>query len=404
MSQRLPLSSLTPKLSAPPSLGKYVVVKARAGGTARVYFQVPARLRPFGWSPAIPLPRSAGRTGDLTDLREVAAIIADARDLYSELGDVRSGAIASRPVRSLRALVDAWQASSAWPANPKTRLGYEFYITRIMAWERSQTSRVIDPTGLTRDDIEKFLALFNDRPATKKHVQVVLRMVMDQAIAKGWRADNPAARIKIKVPKSKAQVWEQTDVDAYVKAARAMGRDSIALIILLEWEIGQRLTDVRAFRPGAEYDAQAGVFRFAQSKTDSYVTIPVSATLRDLLAPAVKGELFMFRDEATKRAYDEGRLSKVFRQVAVAVGGRHLLLKWLRHSCVVQLARNGCTPLEIAAITGHAIASVVTILSVYLPRDNEVAWNAQVKRGLVERKTEVGGAQTPPSGAHLGGA
>ena len=76
----------------------------------------------------------------------------------------------------------------------------------------------------------------------------------------------------------------------------------------------------------------------------------------------------------------------MFRQVAEKVGGRHLLLKWLRHSCVVQLARNGCTPLEIAAITGHAIASVVTILSVYLPRDNEVAWNAQVKRGLVEKR------------------
>jgi hypothetical protein len=357
--------------------------------TARVYFHVPARLRPAGWPATIPLPRSGGRSGNLGDTREVAAIRADARALLAELERMRTGgAPPSRP-RSLRALVDAWQTSSVWPANEKTAAGYEFYARRVLVWEQCQPSSRIDPSRLTRTEIEDFLALFNDRLPTKKHVQVVLRMVMDQAIAKGWRTDNPAARIKIKVPTSKAQVWEQSDVDVYVATARAMGRDSIALIVLLEWEIGQRLTDVRAFRAGAEYDAATGVFRFAQSKTDSYVTIPVSATLRDLLAPAVKGELFMFRDEVTKRAYDEGRLSKVFRQVADAVGGRHLLLKWLRHSCVVQLARNGCTPLEIAAITGHAIASVVQILSVYLPRDNEVAWNAQVKRGLVEKRISL---------------
>jgi hypothetical protein len=368
------------------SLGRYVVVKARAGGTARVYFQVPERLRPSDWSASIPLPRSGDRNGNLNDAREVAAIIDDAKWLYEELMRRRKGIVFKRNERTLATLVDAWRESSSWPTNPKTAAGYDFYIGRILSWPKSLPDGAVNPATLSQRDIEKFLSLFNHQLPTKKHIHVVLRMVMQQALAMGWRTDNPAVGIRIKVPKSKAQVWEQSDVDSYVKQARAMGRDSIALIILLEWEIGQRLTDVRAFRPGAEYDAATGVFRFAQSKTDSYVTIPVSATLRDLLAPAVKGELFMFRDEATKRAYDEGRLSKVFRQVADKLGGRRLLLKWLRHSCVVQLARNGCTPLEIAAITGHAIASVVQILSVYLPRDNEVAWNAQVKRGLVEKK------------------
>jgi hypothetical protein len=293
-------------------------------------------------------------------------------------------------------LVGAWQASSNWPENPKTQIGYRHYAGRVAAW--SASLKHPDPAKLPRAAIEGFLAHFNANPSTKKHTLQVLRMIMDQAIAKGWRADNPCDGIRVKVATSRAQVWEQADVDAYVEQARAMGRDSIALIILLEWEIGQRLTDVRGFRPGAEYDAAAGVFRFHQSKTESYVTIPVSATLRELLAPAVKGELFMFRDEVTKKAYAEDRLSKVFKSVRDAVAAkareadpqakpRHLLLKWLRHSCVVQLARVGCTPLEIAAITGHAIASVVQILSVYLPRDNEVAWNAQVKRGLVAARS-----------------
>jgi hypothetical protein len=387
---------MTPLPTVKLYLGQYVVTKARVGGTARVYFQVPPRLRPPGWSAAIPLPRSGPRTGDLTNAYEVAAIKADAEALCRALSDARLGKVAKKSERSLTALSGAWQASSAWPDNPKTRIGYLHYAKRVTSW--GDAAGELDPGKITRDQVEKFLALFNANPSTKKHVLQVLRMIMDQAIAKGWRTDNPCDGIRVKVAISRAQVWEQADVDAYVEQARAMGRDSIALIILLEWEIGQRLTDVRGFRPGAEYDAAAGVFRFYQSKTESYVTIPVSETLRELLAPAIKGELFMFRDEVTKKAYAEARLSKVFKSVRDAVAAkareadpqakpRHLLLKWLRHSCVVQLARVGCTPLEIAAITGHAIASVVQILSVYLPRDNEVAWNAQVKRGLVAARS-----------------
>lgn len=64
-------------------------------------------------------------------------------------------------------------------------------------------------------------------------------------------------------------------------------------------------------------------------------------------------------------------------------GGRRLVLRQLRHSCIVQLARAGCTVPEIASITGHSIASVGRILSVYLPRDSTVARNAQMKRGIV---------------------
>jgi hypothetical protein len=84
---------------------------------------------------------------------------------------------------------------------------------------------------------------------------------------------------------------------------------------------------------------------------------------------------------------------KVFagvRSAVTAKGGRHLKLRWLRHSCVVQLARHDCTIPEIAAVTGHALTSVSSILTTYLPRDTTVARNAQVKRGLVNKAaTEV---------------
>ncbi len=232
------------------------------------------------------------------------------------------------------------------------------------------------------------LSLWDKQPVTKRHVRKTFRLIMEQAISKGWRTDNPVAGIRLRRGKrSKVGVWEEDDINAYVAAAEDLGLVSIARIILMEWEIGQRLTDARLFRPGTDYDATGGVFRFWQAKTENYVTLRVSTKLRLLLDDACReGDLFLFRYEATGKAYTEERLIKAFamvREAAVAKGARRLLMRWLRHSCVVQLARAGCEVPEIAAVTGHSLSSVTSILETYLPRDNKVAENAQRKRGLI---------------------
>ena len=69
--------------------------------------------------------------------------------------------------------------------------------------------------------------------------------------------------------------------------------------------------------------------------------------------------------------------------MAVGGGARPLKLKELRHSCVVQLGRSQCTVPEVVAITGHKISSAEQIIQKYLPRDSQVAENAQRKRGIV---------------------
>lgn len=386
----------TPMPSVQLELGEYVTLRPRKDGTFRVYFQVPARLRPSDWPSLIPLPIKAERTGDLANPGQVAAIQADARALYDRLKGVRDEGAAPPPRRSLRTLVRQWQKTDAWKTlKPRSQEHYGTYINHILTWSETAEPQHPDPTKLTRADIEGFLSLFDGQDETKRHCRKTMRLVMDQAVALAWRTDNPCDGIRLKrQKKSKAGVWEQADVDLYVETALrpakySEDRKSLAAIIELEWEIGQRLTDVRGFRPGAEYDQEAGVFRFFQEKTGTYVTIRISARLQALLAELIEdGQLFLFRNEATGKAYTEKGLSKAFawlRKAVVAAGGRFLLMKWLRHSCVVQLARKECTIPEICAVTGHSIAAAAGILSTYLPRDSVVAENAQVKRGLVER-------------------
>jgi hypothetical protein len=368
------------------SLGNYVTVRKRADGTHRVLFEVPPRHRPSGWLATTPLPLDpAKRNGNLQDEQEVAAIRADAKTLYARLILDRDGRHTGDPAskRTLRQLVRHWQASSAWTTEikPKSRKTYQTYINHALAW--AEVMKEPDPTHITRGTVEKMLSIYDDQPVTRRHLRKVMRLIMERAISLGWRTDNPCDGIRLKTPKAVFDIWEQADVDRYVAAAERIKRPSIAAVILLEWEIGQRLTDVREFRPGAEYDVKTGVFSFEQSKTGSKVTLAVSIKLRTLLAGASEGGLFMFREETTAKAYTEERLSRAFGHVRKAAGGRYMQLRWLRHSCVVQLARAGCTTAEIASVTGHSLSSVTTILENYLARDGQVAANAQKKRGIV---------------------
>lgn len=382
-------SPSTRKPSRPLGLGRFVIARRRKDGTHRVLFELPPRLRPSGWSPTTPMPITGARKGDLSDPSEVARIRADAAELYQDY--LRDRGMAPDPLkgeRSFRRLIAEWRRSQRFKAcRPVSQKGYLWLAGQVQAWADAQARRP-DPTTMRRADFEGILSAFDDRPGARYHIRKALRLVMDQAVALGWRTDNPVHGIVVGKPATKVSIWEQADVDAYAEAAQRAGQPDIAAIILTEWEIGQRLTDVIRFRRGVEYEPAEGAFRFRQSKTSQYVTIPVSARLRAIVgASGREGSPYLFHDAATGRPFrDQQRLSHAFEAVRALVmkgGARYLLLRALRHSCVVALARCGCTIPEIASITGHKLSTVTTVLESYLPSDQEVAWNAQRKRGLL---------------------
>ncbi|MET3665956.1 tyrosine-type recombinase/integrase [Caulobacter sp. 1776] len=388
-------STLMPSVTL--DLGRYVTLRPRADGTFRVFFQVPARLRPQGWLSLIPLPVTGTRTGNLQDLDEVARIQADAAALFAKLkGDRRGVQVETR--RDMPALVRSWQQTQRFKrTKPATQKGYVYHAGLILAWSESRKHPLVSTMKL--DKIEAYLALYDNRPTTRRHVKIVLGMLLDHALALDWIIKNPVDTIKMAAPKSRVRIWEEGDLEFYMFAAAVCGQPGMAALMLTEWEVGQRLSDGLLFRgtwswkPGtkaAEYDFRGRAFRFWQAKTGSYVTIPVSERLGDMLEETWDPESFyLFRDAATGRPFNGQRASHEFERIrslakaAAPAFARHLVLRALRHSCVVQLARSGATVPEIASITGHSVASIEHILSVYLPRDNQVAWNAQAKRGLI---------------------
>ncbi|WP_354297748.1 tyrosine-type recombinase/integrase [Phenylobacterium koreense] len=365
-------------------LGRYVTVRPRLDGTARVLFEVPKRLRPSDWSAAIPLPVNGERRGDLTDAEEVARIQADAKRLLDRLRAARMGREAPAPARSMPELIRSWQSTQRFKdKKPKTQKGYIYHAGLIKAWSAANGHKPVDRIKL--EAIEAFLAHYDDRPTTRRHLKIVMSMLLDRAIQLEWRTTNPLDTVKMGAPKSKVTIWEADDVAFYIKACKDQGQPSIAAMISTLWEIGQRVTDARLFRSGAEY--VDGAFRFWQSKTDSWVTVRVSKRTRDLIAEVADPDsLYLFTDKATGKPWDEARLGHVFADIRSEAKGRHLVLRALRHSCVVQMARAGSDVPEIASVTGHAPGTAAQILAKYLPRDNALAAKAQKRRGIAAPK------------------
>lgn len=335
-----------------------------------------------------PLPIEGDRVGDLSDADEVARIQADAASLYLKLLAARDpGSAIEAGAKSIPALNRLWQVTQGFKQNkPRTQRNYAKAAALIEAWSESVSHPPV--ASMRSDKVEAFLALYDDRPTTKKQILTVLKLLMAYAVKLKWRTDNPAADIKVRVPASRVAIWELEDVELYAKACIDAGRPSLAAMIWTQWEIGQRLTDVCLFRYGGQYSDNEGLFSFQQSKTAAKVSIPISERLGALLRGCrVPDTLYLFINEATGRPWLEKELSQAFAYVretrVLAKGGPHRVLRVLRHSCVVQMARAECEVPEIAAVTGHSLSSVTTILSHYLPRDSQVARNAQTKRGLI---------------------
>jgi integrase len=229
-----------------------------------------------------------------------------------------------------------------------------------------------------------------------RHFRTCLRTLLAIAVQEGLRTD--ALKLSMKLPKfEKAYVrlWTQADVDALSAHAIARGFPEIGLMIRVNWEIGQRLGDLRFMRYGVDYQTD-GCFWFRTHKTNVPVLIQAPPHLRALLdARYAPGEL-LFAD-AKGEPWDAPYLSIQFRRLKEELpqyAGEIIKLSHLRHSVVVELARAGCTIAEIASITRHTMPTVYQVLHHYLPHDFVLAQQALTKRdalrgGPAERERDL---------------
>jgi integrase len=167
------------------------------------------------------------------------------------------------------------------------------------------------------------------------------------------------------------KIWTDSDIAKFM--ATAPMRLKLALTLALE--TGQREGDLLVL-PWSAYDGDA--IRLRQSKTGIYVTIPVTARLRETLEAAPRVSPVILTN-STDRPWTEHSFQDAFRRAKHEAGVPHLHFHDLRGTAVTRLAEAGWTLQEIATITGHALRDVGVILDKYTARTAKLASAAIAK-------------------------
>ena len=162
------------------------------------------------------------------------------------------------------------------------------------------------------------------------------------------------------------KIWTADDEAAFLKSASA----HLHLPLLLALWTGQRQGDLLRL-PWSAYDGAR--IRLRQSKTGVPVSFKVGAPLKAALdATPKRSTIILTNSEGKPWTADGFRVS--WRKAQKAAGVIGVTFNDLRGTAVTRLALVGCTEAEIAAITGHTLRDVRSILDCnYLHRDPALA-------------------------------
>lgn len=371
------------------------LVSKGSGAARRWYWQPPAYLQPAGWRTA----RLAADVADPVARQQAAERAADARNQALAAPDLRSRL--QPTANTVTALVRAYRASRFFrELAAKTRRDYEQCLALIEAWAGDEPAAAIDA-----QDVEQlYSSMRPTRPAMAAATIRVVRLVWNAAprIPGAPRlGPNPAEKPHLKGARPRPRIWSRGAVAAMVAGADALGWHSLGTAIVLDEWLGQREGDVLALP--RELDL-AGDLIVEQRKTNAVAPLPISIVpalmarrAAELAAQAARGvtsATHLLLSERTGQPWDE----HAFRHVLAAVREQCVVVAFnagfvalareldtlqfrhLRHTAITRLAEAGVDTKDIAAITGHSLATVNQILEHYLVRTRKLA-----RRGFAQR-------------------
>jgi len=305
--------------------------------------------------------------------------------------------------RTLQALWDLYETSERYRRlRESTRRDYRNRARIFLQWAGDQPVAALDEPLL-----DAFYARLRARrgQAQAAGVMAVLRLLLSFGVRLRWLERNPARAMRISRPRPapERRIWTREEVEAIIRTADDMGEHGVADAFIIALHTGQRAGDVRRIEAFHEVGGRIRL-RLRQSKTGAMVDIPASTELTERLRQiaerhrqAGRHPATLVIDDHTGRPFTRHTLSHRFAQVRqeacrrhphLADEMRHKTLAAARHTCVTWLAEAGCEIPQIAAITGHGIASVTKIIEHYLARTSTLADAAieALERRLQQRR------------------
>ncbi len=230
---------------------------------------------------------------------------------------------------------------------PSTRRGYGTYLGLL---ERCFAD---DPvSGIDRAWLYKVRDSMADAPRAADLLLSILSILLGFAVDRGWRADNPAVRIrKLRGGKS-YEPWPEAAIARF----RAGADKRMVWAMELALYTGQRQSDVLAMQ---WHHIEDGLISVAQQKTGERLAIPIHRDLASVLDAIPRGHLSIVHT-ARGAPYTPSGFRASFRKTLARLGLAGLQFHGLRHTAGQLLAEAGATDRELMAILGHRTAAMVT--------------------------------------------
>lgn len=208
--------------------------------------------------------------------------------------------------------------------------------------------------AMQREHIVKLMAARAEKPESANGLRKALRAMMKHAVEIGFRADDPTRDVRALRPKSKLGFHRWTEAEISQFEARHPIGTKPRLALALGLYTGQARQDVVAMGPQHVKDEVLNWIRGKTERTTgTELSIPVHPILRKIIDATPSGHL-TFLVTKFGRPFAVAGFGNWFREQCDVANLRHCSFHGLRKAASVRLAEAGCTPHEIAAITGHA--------------------------------------------------
>lgn len=361
------------------------------GTYADVYFMPHPKDRVAGWPPTLHI----GRT-DRMEVKDIASKANQIHDDYTAFKIKSETGIDVRVTKgSLAALISIYKESNYWKKlSDRTKADYNIFLEKINDW--SFRARHPHISKLKTKTIYDWLKKeWPDAIRRQKYARTILINLYNVAIREGEAEHNLAEKVILervtRDEKKKIHIWSQDDIDSFVQECDKRGLYSLGSIVLTGIETAQRQADVVKMRYGVNY--QDGKLCYVQQKTGKTVKFNATKKLAERYKKHPSGQMFMFICEKTGKPWVYRTLAEYIRTVRDAVGLTEHVFAHLRHSQVYYLYELGLDKNTIAAITGHSLKTIDSMLDQhYLEvRSERLANQGVAKINRVRQKVRQGG-------------
>jgi integrase len=164
------------------------------------------------------------------------------------------------------------------------------------------------------------------------------------------------------------KIWLPEHIEAFMNVAPV----EMQRALILALHTGQRQGDLRRLA-WSNYDGKFISIR--QGKGGRRLALPCTKALREMLDQTPRTAAVILTT-TTGQSWTKDNFQKEWRKASEKAGIKDLHFHDLRGTAVTMLAEAGCTTPQIAAITGHNLKSVSSILERYLARTRVLASEA----------------------------